>query len=85
MTLSIEQAQLKPALTTPFHELVNPLVHQYQLELLPVAPVHVARVAALPPHHRDPFDRMLVPQAVEQDLTIVSCDTALDAYGVRRL
>jgi PIN domain nuclease of toxin-antitoxin system len=43
---------------------------------------HVARVADLPFHHRDPFDRLLVAQALQNDLTIVSADRVLRKYGV---
>jgi PIN domain nuclease of toxin-antitoxin system len=39
----------------------------------------------LPFHHRDPFDRLLVAQAMVEQIPIVSADTAFDAYGVRRL
>ena len=46
---------------------------------------HVARVASLPFHHRDPFDRLLVAQALEEDLTVVSADVVFRKYGVRRL
>jgi PIN domain nuclease of toxin-antitoxin system len=46
---------------------------------------HVARVAALPFHHRDPFDRLLVAQAVAEGLTIVSADPVFQKYGVRRV
>lgn len=42
-------------------------------------------VATLPHHHRDPFDRLLVAQALADSLPIVSVDAALDAYGVRRV
>ena len=43
-----------------------------------------ARTAAsLPRHHRDPFDRMLVAQALARDLTLVSRDQALSPYGVK--
>jgi len=45
----------------------------------------VVRVAALPFHHRDPFDRLLVAQAAAEDLILVSADSAFDAYGVTRL
>jgi len=40
---------------------------------------------ALPGPHRDPFDRMLIAQALAEDLTLVSNETVFDAYGVRRL
>lgn len=40
---------------------------------------------ALPPHHRDPFDRMLIAQAVNRDLLLVSADPQLRKYDVRVL
>ncbi|MCY4371346.1 MAG: type II toxin-antitoxin system VapC family toxin [bacterium] len=51
-------------------------------------PLHItisdARAAgSLPRHHRDPFDRMLVAQALARDLTLVSRDRALSPYGVK--
>lgn len=45
---------------------------------------HVARVATLPFHHRDPFDRLLVAQVLEEGLAIVSADAVFAEYGVRR-
>jgi PIN domain nuclease of toxin-antitoxin system len=52
---------------------------------LPVTAADGERAGALPPHHRDPFDRILVAQALRLDATIVSSDRAFDAYGVNRL
>lgn len=46
---------------------------------------HVVRVATMALHHRDPFDRLLVAQAVEEDLALVSADAAFDAYDIERL
>ncbi|WP_447974920.1 type II toxin-antitoxin system VapC family toxin [Nitrospira sp. Kam-Ns4a] len=46
---------------------------------------HVVRVAQLPFHHRDPFDRLLVAQALEEGVTVVSADPVFRMYGVRRL
>jgi PIN domain nuclease of toxin-antitoxin system len=43
---------------------------------------HAERVAALPPHHADPFDRMLVAQALVERAKIVSHDQWLEPYGV---
>lgn len=53
--------------------------------VLPVEYSHAAAVQALPWHHRDPFDRLLVAQATVEQLALVSHDTQLDAYGVRRI
>lgn len=46
---------------------------------------HVARVAALPFHHRDPFDRLLAAQALDEELAIVSADAVFEEYGIRRV
>ncbi len=46
---------------------------------------HTARTAEMPWHHRDPFDRLLAAQALEDKLTVVSRDPSFDAYGVKRV
>ena len=46
---------------------------------------HALAVADLPRHHDDPFDRLLVAQAIHEDMAIVGADRAFDAYGVRRI
>ncbi|WP_131746667.1 type II toxin-antitoxin system VapC family toxin [Frankia sp. Cppng1_Ct_nod] len=46
---------------------------------------HVLRVAELPDHHRDPFDRLLVAQAQTLDIPLVTADTQLQAYDVTTL
>lgn len=53
--------------------------------ILPVLPAHTARVCTMPFHHRDPFDRLLVGQALAERLPLISGDAALDAYGIQRL
>ena len=50
--------------------------------LLAVAPAHAWAVHALPLHHRDPFDRLLVAQAVVEAVPLVSADPELRRYGI---
>jgi PIN domain nuclease of toxin-antitoxin system len=52
---------------------------------LPVTAYHAARVATLPWHHADPFDRLLVAQAQYSDLTLVSDDEKIQRYEVQTL
>jgi PIN domain nuclease of toxin-antitoxin system len=52
---------------------------------LPIRLPHALRACALPPHHADPFDRMLVAQAELEGLTLVTRDSALSRYGVATL
>jgi len=52
---------------------------------LDIEPVHCRRVASLPMHHRDPFDRLLIAQALELDAGLLSRDSKMDAYGITRV
>ena len=52
--------------------------------LLPISTEHALRAGRLPGDHKDPFDRMLAAQAIHEDLPLLSNDTQLDVFGVRR-
>ncbi len=52
---------------------------------LPITGSHALRAGALPRHHDDPFDRMLVAQALDEGLTLVTRDPALEAYELSTL
>lgn len=51
------------------------------MTMLPVTATHAAMVDSLPRHHGDPFDRMLVAQALAEPLRLVTADKVLAAYG----
>lgn len=52
-------------------------------EALPASVDHAVRVASLPHHHRDPFDRLLVAQALAEDIQLVSVDPLVRRYEAR--
>jgi PIN domain nuclease of toxin-antitoxin system len=54
-------------------------------DLLPISLAHATMVEGLAPHHRDPFGRLLVAQAISETLPLVSSDGIFDQYGVSRL
>lgn len=54
-------------------------------ELLPISLDHATAVESLPHYHRDPFDRLLIAQAILEGMPIVGVDAQFDAYGVTRL
>lgn len=58
------------------------LIDAAGFEELPVLARHAAQVHGLPPHHRDPFDRLLVAQARAEGLTLATTDPAVRAYDV---
>jgi PIN domain nuclease of toxin-antitoxin system len=53
--------------------------------LLGIELIHATSVESLPPHHKDPSDRLLVAQSMIEKLPVVSVDAQLDAYGITRL
>ena len=59
-----------------------PQLERARVELLPISARHADRVATLPPHHRDPFDRLLVAQASSEALALVTADESLRRYDV---
>lgn len=72
-------------LEQPFEELIPKQMEINGFELLHVQISHIAKVASLPFHHRDPFDRMLIGQCVADELPIVSSDPTFDSYSIDRI
>lgn len=58
------------------------VVEERGLEHLPLTFEHAERTATLPPHHRDPFDRMIVAQAQAAGLVLVTRDARIPLYDV---
>jgi PIN domain nuclease of toxin-antitoxin system len=61
------------------------IMEQSGYTLLPIDVANALRAARFTAPHRDPFDRMIAAQALAMDMPILSKDTKLDAFGVRRL
>jgi PIN domain nuclease of toxin-antitoxin system len=81
--VNVWEAEIKVAigkLKIHFDPATDPFDHGF--EPLPITLTHAAAAGRLPPHHGDPFDRMLVAQAQLEGLTIVSRDPVFDRYSV---
>ena len=83
MAIKIGLGKLK--FTQPIERFIPDQLLRNRIDMLPISFAHAVRVATLPHHHRDPFDRMIVIQALVEDLPVVVRDAAFDAYGVRRV
>lgn len=75
----------KLAISQPYREWMTQAIADLGLTLLPITVEFADVQAALPPHHRDPFDRMIAAQAIVERISIISGDSQLDAYGVARI
>lgn len=75
----------KYELREEFLPFFSKLMAENEMSLLPVSLKHAAVIAGLPFHHRDPFDRLLIAQAISEEVPIVSADCELDPYSVTRI
>jgi PIN domain nuclease of toxin-antitoxin system len=83
--LAIKVSLKRIGFDQPLNQFLTEQMLANGISLLPIEFRHVMRLAQLPFHHRDPFDRLLVAQALEEGLSLVSADPAFDAYGVARI
>ena len=75
----------KYPLHVPFEQFFTEGIEGNSLTILPMEIRHAHELAALPFHHRDPFDRMIIAQAIVERIPVVSVDPAFDSYSVTRL
>jgi PIN domain nuclease of toxin-antitoxin system len=72
----------KLRLPLPVGPYVKRQMARHNVQVLPLRLEHVLRLEQLPMHHRDPFDRILVAQSIEEKLPIISFDPLLARYPV---
>ena len=78
--IAIKTSSGKLAVAGPLQQLVPAGVDTLQVQLS-----HLLRLQTLPYHHRDPFDRLLIAQALTENLALLSVDKQFAAYGVALL
>jgi PIN domain nuclease of toxin-antitoxin system len=83
--VAIKVSIRKYALAVPYEDFMRQGIEGNAFEILPIEPRHTAALVTMPHHHRDPFDRLLIAQALVEGIPIVSIDPQFDQYGVSRL
>ncbi len=83
--IAIKVSKQKLDLRGTYEEFMTRGIAGNEFEILPVEVRHAAALAVLPFHHRDPFDRLIICQAMVEQIPIVSVDSEFDAYGVTRI
>lgn len=71
-------------LSAPFDELIPAQLKLNGIDLLNINVDHLSALTKLPFHHRDPFDRLIIAQAMVEKLPVISLDAGFDTYGVIR-
>lgn len=75
----------KLPLDIPLSSIVEDCQREYGLQLLSIAPRHIYALSALPDHHRDPFDRILIAQAQIESILLATVDRIIPRYSVTTL
>ncbi len=83
MQIKIQVGKLKLNSTLP--DLIETQERINNLQVLPIELAHIWGLTNLPNHHRDPFDRLLIAQAMIEQLPIVSTGSIFDSYPIQRL
>lgn len=83
--IGIKDALGKLSLPEPFEKLFPSRLEASNILIVPILVPHLHVHRSLPFHHHDPFDRLVIAQALAEDFTVVSCDTEFPLYGVKLL
>jgi PIN domain nuclease of toxin-antitoxin system len=83
--IAIKVSLGKLVLHQPYEDFLDRGIRQNGFGILAIESRHTAALVTLPFHHKDPFDRLLVAQALTEGVAIISADSVLDSYGVTRL
>jgi PIN domain nuclease of toxin-antitoxin system len=83
--LAIKAGLGKLKLAIPVRRYVIEHIAANGFRMLDIRMAHIGRVESLPPHHGDPFDRLLIAQALEEKLPVVTADPIFRDYGVKRI
>jgi PIN domain nuclease of toxin-antitoxin system len=83
--IAIKVSTGKLLLSQPYEVYIPLQVELNNFHILDISINHAARVATLPFHHRDPFDRLLIAQSFVEQMPLISNETLFDAYNITRL
>jgi PIN domain nuclease of toxin-antitoxin system len=83
MAIKIKIGKLQ--IPSPLKQFILEQLPQNEVKILNIKLEHVVEVADLPLHHRDPFDRLIIAQALVENMPIISVDKVFDAYDVQRV
>jgi PIN domain nuclease of toxin-antitoxin system len=83
--IAIKVGLAKLSLSRPYRQWLSQAMADLGVAILPVTVEYADVQAGLPRHHRDPFDRLLIAQAMVENVQLVSNDDVFDQYGISRL
>ena len=83
--IAIKISLKKCTLAQPYETFMQKGIEDNGFIILAIEPKHTAALTSLPFHHRDPFDRLIIAQAMTEQMPVISGDAAFAAYPVTRI
>ena len=83
--LAIKSSLNKLTLEKPLEEFIDEHIKGNDIQILNIELPHILRIEKLPFHHRDPFDRLIISQQIENNLPVIGSDKEFDQYGIKRI
>jgi PIN domain nuclease of toxin-antitoxin system len=83
--IAIKISTGKYIIAQPFEDFWRDAIDANGFQILHILPKHTALLTTMPYHHRDPFDRLIIAQAMAEGMSVVCVDAIFDAYGVNRV
>lgn len=83
--MAIKHSIGRLSFSLPFMEFIRQQLSVSNIGILEINLHQIEVVASLPLHHRDPFDRLIIAQAIAEQIPILSVDSVFDAYAIARL
>ncbi len=83
--IAIKVSSSNYILNEPYDDFIKRAIEGNNMAILPIEPKHTSALIGLPYHHRDPFDRLIIAQAIVEGIPIVGVDAKFDDYPVTRL
>jgi PIN domain nuclease of toxin-antitoxin system len=85
MGVAIKLGLEKLSLSMPYRQWMNQALADLRASLLPITVEYAEVQAGLPYHHRDPFDRLIIAQALVEKVPVIGADSVFEQYGVVRI
>jgi PIN domain nuclease of toxin-antitoxin system len=70
-------------LAAPYEQFIPVELQRQRISVLPIEVAHLSVVARLPLHHRDPFDRLIIAQALTEGMPVITADDVFGVYSVQ--
>jgi PIN domain nuclease of toxin-antitoxin system len=83
--MAIKVSIKKLEVPLPFTRLKKEYIEDNAIEILPIRPEHLDEQRTLPFHHQDPFDRLIISQAIVENMKVISQDQKLELYPVQQI